>query len=102
VYLERISELYIINLPALSSDIASFSFGAQLSFDSFLFKFRWFDDEWHGWMELSAGEVRAFGCIPNTMNWTGFSDYGIMVYSVLPSLKQPDIFGSTLVLARWL
>jgi len=97
-----IKNIYVVNLPKISDDVVTFTFSTQTPYGVFNFVLRWFDEAWHVWATLPSGEVRSAGCVPNVINWTGFTDYGLYVYSSLVNLGQFDLPGTSMVLLAWL
>jgi hypothetical protein len=93
---------YIVNYPQSAVGLQSFTFETTNSLGRFVFTFKWLNGQWNGWCQLPSGEVRQFGCVPDVIDWTGFTDYGIYVDSPLPVLGVNNLVGnSTLYLVDW-
>ncbi len=106
--MRSVAASYRINWPSLASGTISFSFSTNTPSGAFQFTFRYLlnpvdgTSSWGGWATLPSGEVRQFGCRPDVADWTGFTDYGIVVDSTLPVLGQSDLVdNSTLWLIVW-
>lgn len=93
---------YKVNLPSVASGTYSFSFTSDVpNVGRIGFTFRFLNNQWNGWAALPSGEVRQFGCIPDVIDWTAFSDYGIVLDSSLPSLGLNDMGSASMFLIVW-
>jgi hypothetical protein len=70
---------YLISYPNVDPGTENFKFSADPPLGHFTFQFMWLNGVWNGWATLPSGEVRQFGCIPDVIDWTGFTDYGVVL-----------------------
>jgi hypothetical protein len=100
--MNAIANVYLVNYPQINTGSESFSFESTNALGNFTFTFKWLNGQWNGWCTLPTSEVRQFGCVPDVVDWTGFSDYGIFIDSSLPILGVDNLVGnSTLYVIAW-
>ena len=63
--------------------------------------FKWLENRWRCWVELPTGETRQAGVFPNVINWTGFTDYGLMFMTNLSTIDYNSLFLCQMVLIQW-
>jgi hypothetical protein len=99
---KTIKTIYGINYPQVDLGTESFTFTTNNALGTFVFVFKWLNGKWNGWATLPSGEVKPFGCIPEVIDWTEFTDYGILFDSGIPSLGLSGLVGSSrLYLIEW-
>jgi len=102
ITVNAVNAAYLINYPQITAGTDSFSFQSNNPLGTFTFTFKWLNNQWNGWATLPSGEVRQFGCVPDVVDWTGFSDYGLFIDSPLSLLGLDNLVGnSTLYLLEW-
>jgi hypothetical protein len=100
--MKSVLSMYIVNYPQIDPGTVSFAFSTNNALGTFGFFFKYLNGQWNGWCTLPSGETRQFGCVPDVIDWTTFSDYGIFIDSALPSLALNTLVGkSTLYLIQW-
>ena len=100
--MKAVRQNFLINYPTGADGTVAFGFPSDTALGRFAFTFRWLNSAWNGWATLPSGEVRAFGCIPGCVDWTEFTDYGIVLDSGLAALGLTDLVpNSTLYLLEW-
>jgi hypothetical protein len=93
---------YQVNFPTVADGTVGFTFQSDMALGRFTFTFRWLNGAWNGWATLPSGEVRQFGCIPGCVDWTEFTDYGILLDSNLTVLGLGDLVPeSVMYLLEW-
>lgn len=97
-----VSRITIVNLPAVDASIYRFDFNTTTPVGALGVEFVW-SDRWHAWATLPDGSVRQFGCVPNVISWTGFTDYGVVIISDLTVIGHGDLVAGhvTLLFLEW-
>jgi hypothetical protein len=95
--------LTLINLPATASAETAFEFTTSIGGGFWDVVMKWANGVWNGWATLPSGEVRPFGCYPNVVDWSAFTDYGIVVLAQKDELAKADLTaaGTSLVVIGW-
>jgi len=93
----------LINIPSTAGVEEAFQFTSSIGGAFWSFEFIWANSAWNAWATLPSGEVRPFGCRPNVIDWSAFTDYGIVMLASKDELLQPDInaAGTSLVVIGW-
>jgi len=79
----------------------NFTFSCSTSYGKFTFNFKWFNNRWNLWVTLPDGERRQAGTNPNVMNWTGNSNYGLLIKSALPAIDYDTLLMAEIYLVKW-
>jgi hypothetical protein len=99
---KSIQKMYGINYPQVDPTTKSFAFSTNNALGTFAIVFKWLNAQWNGWATLPSGEVRPFGCVPEVVDWTEFTDYGIVIDAGVPALALASLLGkSRLYLIAW-
>jgi hypothetical protein len=100
--MKAIRNNYRVNYPTVADGTVAFEFSTDLALGRFTFTFKWLNAQWNGWATLPGGEVRPFGCIPGVVDWTEFTDYGVVLDSFMPVLGLGDLVpSSSMYLLQW-
>ena len=100
--MKAVNNNYQINYPTVADGTVAFTFSTDVALGRFSFTFQWLNSEWNGWATLPTGEVRPFGCVPGCVDWTEFTDFGVVLDSQLTALGLGDLVpSSTLYLLEW-
>ena len=100
--MKSIRKMYGVNYPQVDPATKSFSFSTNNALGTFAFVFKWLNAQWNGWATLPSGEVRPFGCVPEVVGWTEFTDYGVVIDAGVPFLALASLLGkSRLYLIAW-
>lgn len=97
---KKAKSVYIVNWPQLDG-VYNFTFKTNINGGTFSFEFKWLNDCWNGWCTLPTGEKRSLGVFPNTPNWTGSNDYGLIFGSELDTIGFNDLFKTSLAVLEW-
>jgi hypothetical protein len=96
-----IKTICLVNIAQGDTSAVNFQFETKNQDGAWQLNLMWTGSQWIGWATLPSGEVRLFGCIPGVINWTGYTDFGLVWVSPLAAFGQPDIFNSALLLLDW-
>lgn len=80
----------------------NFEFECVATSGTFTFHFKWINNSWSVWVTLPDGSVRQAGVYPNVINWTGYSDYGLVFITDLEQIDYSSLFNTSLQLITWL
>jgi hypothetical protein len=90
---------YKIDLPATTPGL-NFSFIAKVAGESITLAFKW-TDKWNITATMTDGSTRFAGLYPNVMNWTGYTDYGLVGYTALESVGYDDLPKVSMFMVAW-
>lgn len=96
----KVKSYEIISFPD-QDPVENFEFYSNTSNGTFKFHFKWINDAWSCWVTLPDNSVRQAGVYPNVVNWTGFSDYGLVFSTPLASIDFSSLFLTELDLIKW-
>ena len=94
-----VKSYYQIDLPATIPGY-SFSFIAKVAGQSYNFAFR-FTTVWNVTVTFPDNSIRTANLVPNTMNWSGYSDYGLVANTSLPEIGLNDLPNVTMYMVSW-
>jgi hypothetical protein len=90
---------YQIDLPETTPGY-SFSFIAKVEGKSYNFAFR-YTNVWNVTTTFPDGSTRLASLIPNTMNWSGYSDFGLVANTPLDTIGFGDLQNVTMYMVSW-
>lgn len=97
----KVKSTEVIQFPEMDL-VDSFTFQAEIKAGSVEFKFKWLNDRWNCWVTLPGGKVRSAGVIPNTPNWSGYSDYSLTFNtSLADKIGHDDLLETEMVIKTW-
>lgn len=81
--------------------IENFYFEAVSPWGTFVFRFRWLEGRWRGWVTTPDGEVRQIGIYPGALSGTGYLDFGFDMITDLAEIGYSDLFKTELYILKW-
>lgn len=90
---------YQVSIPSTASGY-SFSFTTKIAGNSYTFNFR-YTTIWNVTTTFPDGSIRFANLTPNTMNWSGYPDFGFVANTSLDSIGINDIQNISLFMVSW-
>ncbi len=94
-----VKSYYKIDLPATTPGV-NFSLVAKVGGQSITLAFRW-TTIWNITATMPDGSIRFAGLYPNCMNWTGYTDYGLIGNTTLDAIGYDDLPKVSLFMVAW-
>jgi hypothetical protein len=94
-------QAYLVNIPVVPKGIYAFSFTTTLAGLGWAFTFLFINNRWTCYATPPSLQVREATVYNNTLNWSGFPDFGCMFSSNLPSIGLNDINNVSMYIFDW-
>jgi len=96
---KSVKAYYQLSLPSTTPGV-NFSFIAKVNGQSYTIAMKW-TTIWNVSVTFPDGTIRVAGLFPNVMNWTGYTDFGLVGYTSLSTIGYDDLPSVTLYMVAW-
>ena len=92
---------YQINLPKVPQNTYAFRFSTTFAGAGWAFKFIFMNNRWTCYASIPLLAVREASVYNNSLNWSGFPDYGCLFITSVPNMGVNDINSVTMYILDW-